>query len=48
MSSALQFVTLMIITWVTRRQFTAIDYLIEEDRILREKLGNRRLRHDRC
>ena len=29
--------------WVNRRQADAIDYLIEENRILKEQLGGRRL-----
>ena len=44
MGSALQFVILMVTGWVTRRQQNAIDYLVEENRILREKLGKGRIR----
>ncbi len=44
MNGALQFVILMVTGWVTRRQQHPIDYLIEENRLLREKLGHRRLR----
>ncbi len=44
MNSALQFVILVVTGWVTRRQQAAIDYVIAENRILREKLGKRRLR----
>ena len=36
--------------WVHRRQLAAIDYLREENRVLRQQLGDRRLRltdHDR-
>ena len=44
MNAALQFVILMVTGWATRRQQSAIDYLIEENRVLREKLGSGRLR----
>ena len=44
MNSALQLVILVVTGWVTRRQQAAIDYVIAENRILREKLGKRRLR----
>ena len=30
--------------WVRREQLQVIDYLVEENRILREQIGNRRLR----
>jgi hypothetical protein len=30
--------------WVNRHQADAIDYLIEENRVLKEQLGKRRLR----
>ena len=36
---ALQFLVLTVSGWLTRRQQRAIDYLREENRILREKLG---------
>ena len=41
---ALQFVVLAVSGWLTRRQQFAIEYLLEENRVLREQLGNRRLR----
>ena len=41
---ALQFVVLTVSGWLTRRQQFAIEYLLEENRVLREQLGNRRLR----
>ena len=41
---ALQFVVLTVSGWLTRRQQFAIEYLLEENRALREQLGNRRLR----
>jgi putative transposase len=43
-TSALQFLLFMFAGWVNRRQQDAIDYLKEENRVLREKLGGRRLR----
>ncbi|MEM7203908.1 MAG: hypothetical protein AAF628_26835 [Planctomycetota bacterium] len=30
--------------WVNRHQAKAIEYLIEENRVLKEQLGNKRLR----
>ena len=30
--------------WVTRNQAQVIDYLVEENRVLKEQLGGRRLR----
>ena len=41
---ALHFFLLMFSGWVNRQQQQAIDYLLEENRILREQLGGRRLR----
>ena len=41
---ALQFVVLAVSGWLTRRQQFAIEYLLEENRVLRQQLGNRRLR----
>src|SRR5262245_31316307 len=32
------------IGWINQRQQEVIDYLIEENRVLREQIGNRRLR----
>ena len=43
-SFALQFVVLVFASWVNRRQQVVIEYLLEENRVLREKLGGRRLR----
>ena len=42
MKAARHFVTAVVTAWVTRRQQAAIDYIIEENRILKEKLGKRR------
>jgi hypothetical protein len=44
MSPALQFVVLTMAGWLNRRQQDQIDYLREENRILREQLGDRPLR----
>ena len=41
---ALQFLLLTYAGWANRRQQAAIDYLLEENRVLREQLGGRRLR----
>ncbi len=41
---ALQFLVLIVSGWVNRRQQLAIEYLLEEDRVIREQLGNRLLR----
>ena len=35
---------LVFASWVNRRQQVAIEHLLEENRVLREKLGGRRLR----
>jgi hypothetical protein len=43
-SAALQFLLLVFAGWVNRRQQDVIAYLQEENRILREQLGGRRLR----
>jgi putative transposase len=40
----LQFLLMMFAGWVSRRQLDIIDYLKEENRVLREQLGGRRLR----
>jgi transposase InsO family protein len=40
----LRFLFLMLAGWVNRRQQHVIDYLKEESRVLREQLGDRRLR----
>jgi len=45
MSAApLQFLPLLFAGWVNRRQQAAVDYLIEENRVLGEQLHCRRLR----
>jgi hypothetical protein len=41
MSPALQFAVLTAAGWLNRRQQDQIDYLREENRILREQLGDR-------
>jgi putative transposase len=40
----LQFLLLVFAGWVNRRQIEIIEYLQEENRVLREQLGGRRLR----
>ena len=40
----LQFLILMVAGWISRRQRDVIEYLQEENRILREQVGDRRLR----
>ena len=40
----LQFLLLGFAGWVNRRQVEVLEYLREENRILREQLGDRRLR----
>ena len=40
----LQFLLLVFAGWVNRRQVELLEYLREENRILREQLGGRRLR----
>jgi len=44
MPPALTFLLLTFAGWVNRRQQKVIDYLLEENRVLREQLGGRRLR----
>jgi hypothetical protein len=45
MSAApLQFLLLVFAGWVNRRQREVVEYLHEENRVLREQLGDRRLR----
>src|SRR5512141_1907728 len=39
-----RFVLISIAGWMNQRQLLAIDYLREENRVLREQLGGRRLR----
>ena len=40
----LQFVVIAIARWMNQRQLQRIDYLREENRVLREQLGGRRVR----
>jgi hypothetical protein len=40
----LQFLILTVAGWVNRRQQNVIEYLLEENRILREHVGDRSLR----
>ena len=42
MSPSLQFLVLTMAGWLNRQQQDLIDYLREENRVLREQLGNRR------
>jgi putative transposase len=45
------FVVISIAGWINQRQQSVIEYLIEENRVLREQIGNRRLRftdNQRC
>ena len=44
MNLPLKFLLLIWAGWVNRAQQNAIDYLKEENRILREQVGNKRLR----
>src|SRR5206468_3792614 len=39
-----RFVMISLAGWMNQRQLQAIEYLREENRVLREQLGNRRLR----
>jgi hypothetical protein len=45
-SDALTFLLLVFGGWVNRSQQRVIDYLLEENRVLREQLGSRRIRLD--
>ena len=45
-SDALTFLLLVFGGWVNRSQQKVIDYLLEENRVLREQLGGRRIRLD--
>ena len=42
--AALQFVLMALTGWLDRRERRAVEYLIEENRLLRRQLGTRRLR----
>ena len=44
MSNALQFMILTAAGWLNREQDDIIDYLREENRVLQEHLGNKRIR----
>ena len=44
MPYALQFLLLTMAGWLNRQQEYLIDYLREENRVLREQLGNKRIR----
>ena len=44
MNEALQLLLQLFAGWVSRQQLDVIDYLQEENRVLREQLGGRRLR----
>ena len=44
MSNALQFLILTAAGWLNREQEDIIDYLREENRVLQEHLGNKRIR----
>jgi hypothetical protein len=43
-TQSLQFFLTLLAGWISRRQFDAIEYLREENRVLKERLGGRRLR----
>lgn len=43
-TEAVRFLVLWMASWVNSRQLEVIDFLQEENRILREQLGGRRLR----
>ena len=38
-----QFLLLILAGWINRRQQDAVEYLITENRVLREKLGDKRI-----
>ena len=42
--TAVNFLLLAVGGWVSRRQLAAIEYLREENRVLREQLGGKRIR----
>ena len=44
MSNALQFLVLTTAAWLNRQQEDVIDYLREENRILREQIGSKPVR----
>ena len=41
---ALQFLILTVAGWLSRQQLAVVEYLLEENRVLREQLDGRRLR----
>jgi hypothetical protein len=43
-SAPLQFLILLVSTWIGRRQGEAIEYLRVENRVLRDRLGHKRFR----
>jgi putative transposase len=43
-SNPIQFLVIVLAGWMNQRQQYVIEYLREENRVLREQLGNRRLR----
>jgi hypothetical protein len=43
-SPTLQFLLITATGWVTRHQLAVVEYLVEENRTLREQLGERRLK----
>src|SRR5215831_9479106 len=45
------FLVISVASWINQRQQQVIEYLIEENRVLREQMGNRRMRftdNQRC
>jgi len=40
----LQFIVLLFAGWINRQQLEAIEYLTQENRILKERLGRHRIR----
>ncbi len=44
LNTPLQMMLVMLAGWINRRQLAAIEYLREENRVLREKLGKKRVR----
>jgi hypothetical protein len=43
-TDAIQFLILTVSGWLARRQQRALEYLKEENRVLRKKLGGKRIR----
>lgn len=46
-SHPLQFLLAALAGWLNRHQQETLEYLIEENRVLREQLGGRRVRFER-